>query len=92
MEGLLLGGGVPGPGGSAAGEGWYLNMHWGRTLPPPPGETVTAADGTHPTEMHSLLMKLFAVALIACVYRINPKIAKKSNYGWIEQVKYFIFA
>ena len=40
-------------GGVCSGGGWYPRMHWGR--PPPPGETATAADGTHPTGMHSCM-------------------------------------
>ena len=36
--------------GDCSGGGWYPSMHWGSL---PPGETATAADGTHPTGMHS---------------------------------------
>ena len=36
------------PGGVCSWGGWYPSMH---SLPP--GETATAADGTHPTGMHS---------------------------------------
>ena len=36
--------------GGAWSGGWYPSMHWGRPLP---GETATAAGGTHPTGMHS---------------------------------------
>ena len=39
--------GCPGPGP----EGVYPSMHWGRH--PLPHQTATAADGTHPTGMHS---------------------------------------
>ena len=57
VGGLLLGGsapggsapGVPGPGGCLL-LGRLVSQH---ALPPPPGETATAADGTHPTGMHS---------------------------------------
>ena len=47
----------------------YPSMHWGRhpladtprQTPPPPGRhTATAADGTHPTEMHSCLPIYFS--------------------------------
>ena len=38
------------PGGACSRGGWYPSMDWGR---PPPGETATAADGTHPTGIHS---------------------------------------
>ena len=34
--------------------GWYPSMYWARP-PPPPREMATAADGTHPTAMHSCL-------------------------------------
>ena len=59
---LVLGrGGVPGPwgwgclvlGGSSAPGGVLVSQHALRHLPP--GETATAADGTHPTGMHSCL-------------------------------------
>ena len=49
--------GVPGPGGSALTGGGCLvpgglvSQHALRQTPP--GETATAADGTHPTGMHS---------------------------------------
>ena len=43
----------PTPGGSRS-RGVYPSMHWGRH-PPPPQHTATAADGTHPTGMHSCL-------------------------------------
>ena len=54
--GCLSKGGVPCPGGSARGGGAWSR---GVGIPacteadPPLGETATAADGTHPTEMHS---------------------------------------
>ena len=38
--------GVPGPGG-------LVSQHALRQTPLPPGETATAADGTHPTGIHS---------------------------------------
>ena len=53
-EGLLPGGylvqGVPGPGGCLV-QGGLVSQHALRQTPP--GETPTAADGTHPTGMHS---------------------------------------
>ena len=54
--------GVPGPGGSAPrgvpGPGWgVVSQHALRQTPP--GETATAADGTHPTGMHSCSGILF---------------------------------
>ena len=39
-------------------RGVYPSMHWGRHPPgqtPPPQQTANAADGTHPTGMHSCL-------------------------------------
>ena len=51
------GGGVPGPGGAWSRGciilGGLVSQHALRQTPPPPGETTTAADGTHPTGMHS---------------------------------------
>ena len=44
------GGGLSGPGG--AWSGGLVSQHALRQTPPP-GETATAADGTHPTGMHS---------------------------------------
>ena len=40
-------------------RGVYPSMHWGRHPDPgrhPPSPTDTAADGTHPTGMHSCLV------------------------------------
>ena len=68
--GVWLGGGVSGPrpkgevGGSCRGVsrptarvGWGVSKHALRqTLPPPRQKTATAAGGTHPTGMHSLLL------------------------------------
>ena len=51
---------VPGGGGSAPGqEGGLVSQHALRQTahPPTPGETATAADGTHPTGMHSCTKK-----------------------------------
>ena len=53
--------GVPGPGGggSAPGGAWSRGVSAPGEVgipactPSPPGETATAADGTHPTGMHS---------------------------------------
>ena len=47
----LLGRHVPACTGADTPEQTYPSMHWGRH--PPPGQTATAADGTHPTGMHS---------------------------------------
>ena len=49
-SGGLLWGGVPGPGGLLRG---LVSQHALRQTPP--GEMATAADGTHPTGMHSNL-------------------------------------
>ena len=38
-------------------QGGYPSMHWGRH--PPPQQTATAAGDTHPTGMHSCLLKFF---------------------------------
>ena len=52
---------MPGPGGGllpggAWSRGVLVSQHALRQTPhPPPGETATAADGTHPTGMHSCL-------------------------------------
>ena len=56
-EGVCSGGeGVCSWWGVCSQEGWFPSMHWGRPPPPPlPGEMATAADGTHPTGMHSCL-------------------------------------
>ena len=51
-QGGLLLGGVPGPGGCLIPEG-LVSQHALRHTPP--GETAIAADGTHPTGMHSCL-------------------------------------
>ena len=51
MPGLgVCSGGVPGPGGLLRG---LVSQHALRRTPP--GEMATAADGTHPTGMHSNL-------------------------------------
>ena len=47
LQGLLSGGCLVW--GVCSQGGWYPSMHLGS----PPGETVTAVDGTHPTGMHS---------------------------------------
>ena len=55
----------------------YPSMHWGRHPPqqtypsqPPPGETATATDGTHPTGMHLCWE--------------NDKSSRRSNYTRLE--------
>ena len=58
--------GVPGPGGVCS-QGWYPSMHWGTH--PPQGETATAADGTHPTGMHSCRMKKGPITnILVCAF------------------------
>ena len=47
-QGCLLLGGLPGPGGGGGGVGIPAC-----TEADPPGETATAAEGMHPTGMHS---------------------------------------
>ena len=55
--------GCPGPGGvQAQAWGVYPSMHWGR----PPQQTATAADGTHPTGMHSCWRNYFYFLLFYC--------------------------
>ena len=50
---------APGPGDiQAQARGVYPSMHCGRHPPPSPRQTATAADGTHPTGMHSCLYLL----------------------------------
>ena len=62
----------PGPGGRLGGSGW-----WGpgpgqggvsklalRQTTPPPQQTATAADGTHPTGMHSCLFSIYWLSLL----------------------------
>ena len=43
--------GGPGPGGGVPGPGELVFQHALRQIPP--GKMATAADGTHPTGMHS---------------------------------------
>ena len=54
--GCLLPGGVPGPRG--------VGVPACTEADPRPQETATAADGTHPTEMHSCFEKYFAIFII----------------------------
>ena len=58
-----LGGLVPGRGGAWSGA-WYPGMHRGS----PPGETATAADGTHPTGMHSCSSSILHTFLGSYLY------------------------
>ena len=61
--------GVPGPGGLSA-PGGVVPGPRGVGVPacteadPAPRETATAADGTHPTGMHSCFEKYFAIFII----------------------------
>ena len=48
--------GVPGPGGCLV-RGRLVSQHALSQTPLSPGETATAADGTHPTAMHFNLMR-----------------------------------
>ena len=57
--GLLRGGSAPG----GVCSGGVVSQHALRQTPPP-GETATAADGTHPTGMHSCLCYFRAYCLI----------------------------
>ena len=51
--GCLHPGGVSAPEGVSASGGGLVSQHALRQTPP--GQTATAADGTHPTGMHSCL-------------------------------------
>ena len=66
---LVWGGSAPrgclGLGGCLVLGGWYPSMHWGR----PPQEMATAADGMHPTGMHSCW--IYVIAEYSIVLRLN---------------------
>ena len=70
---------------SRGGEGGvYPSMHWGRH--PPPNPTATAADGTHPTGMHSCLKpfctKDFTLSLSNLVVVIQPTMVTTMTEAW----------
>ena len=76
------GGGVSAPGGCLVWGGVWsrgclllrgsggelVSQHAMRQTPPPPGETATAADGTHPTGMHSCLVICCRTKLVSFTY------------------------
>ena len=55
-------------GGSAPGGGLVSQHARRQTLPP--GETATAADGTHPTGMHSCFMCFILQVIVDSVVRV----------------------
>ena len=71
--------GVPGPKGSALGGGCLVPGGGGipacTEAEPPPGETATAADGMHPTGMHSCyFLLLVKVNDVFIAFKIHDQV------------------
>ena len=60
-------GGAWSRGGSAPGWGVGIPACTEADPPPPPGETATAADGTHPTGMHSYYIEIYTC--VECLWK-----------------------
>ena len=87
-------GGVPGPGGvpgsrGVCSRGGVVSQHALRQTPP--GQTATAADGTHPTGMHSCCTGVFiAQALKHCQGEDWNDIFLSGHYLWMQNRIRFI--